>query len=669
MTAVRDRVRDLAATAGWIVLLVSLTLVLGSAFLSPESNWTVRSMVAGFLVLAVVHPPSALLITLALPGFGTILGHMAGVPTLRVTELLIVGSLFGLSVRALPAGSVYREAIVRRISTPVVLFALAVLTSTLVWLRVLQVELMYPSEFLALLFRALSHHYFVQPNEFWLVVSGAVILEGLALCVAVAALCRLDPTFFERGLRMLTLGGAVLAVTSAVKLAEIYIGNPGAIDTLRNTPNGLRISPQIPDFIAAGSYFGLCWVATLGFAIAAGRRGVAWLIAGVPLIVALYLTGSRSVIAAALAGLVVLVLVLIRQRAAAARSLIAFGVVAVVVMVIGYPLWTGRDLSGVMARQSLQVRAELMKTGLRVIETRPLFGVGIDRFHLLAASLASPDLHALFPTRKNPHNDFLRFATELGLLGLALFLWILLIAAREISRALRENRDARLAGLVGGIVAFFVTSMVSNPLMVREVSYVFWIALGLAVGRSTMVQASTRTTAVPTAAAAPSRGLRWAPWPIGLLVGGLLVLSVPVRARQELAETNLSRVSHGLYEWGNDPDGTRSRWSRPEFTLFVDGRALLVEIPLSGIGLRSGVIRQVEIRVDGRLVNRVPVGAEWQHVRTPLPGGPRRESRRLDFVVTPSWIPSKEIEGSDDHRVLGVKVGELKVVMPAEAPR
>jgi hypothetical protein len=94
-----------------------------------------------------------------------------------------------------------------------------------------------------------------------------------------------------------------------------------------------------------------------------------------------------------------------------------------------------------------------------------------------------------------------------------------------------------------------------------------------------------------------------------------------------------------------------------------------VEIPLSGIGLRSGVIRQVEIRVDGRLVNRVPVGAEWQHVRTPLPGGPRRESRRLDFVVTPSWIPSKEIDGSDDHRVLGVKVGELKVVMPAESPR
>lgn len=666
MIAVRDRVRHLAATAGWIALLALLAVVLFSVFLSPDSNRTVRWLLAGFVVLAAARPPAALLITLALPGFGTILAHMAGVPTLRVTELLIIGSLFGCAVRALSPAGPYRAAIASRISTPVVLFALAAATSTVVWLRVVQVELMYPSEFLALLFRFLSRNYFINPDEFWLVVSGAVILEGLALYVVVAALCRVDPTFFERGLRMLTLGGAVLAITSAVKLAEIYIGNPGAIEALRATPNGLRISPQIPDYIAAGSYFGLCWVASLGLALAGGRHRIIWLIAGVPLIVALYLTGSRSVIAAALAGLVVLVLMLIRQRAAAARSLVAFGVLAVVVMVVGYPVWTGRDLSGVMARQSLHVRAELMKTGLRAIETRPLFGVGIDRFHLLAGRLASPDLHALFPARKNPHNDFLRFATELGLVGLAIFVWILAAAARAIWRALRESRDARLAGLVGGIIAFLVTGMVSNPLMVREVSYVFWIALGLAVGHSRILEA-TRDETQSTTATAGRR--RWSSWPVGLLVGALLVLSVPLRARQELADTNLSHVSYGLFEWGNDPDGTRSRWSRPEFTLFVDGRAMLVEIPLSGVPLRSGIPRQVEIRVNGRLFQRVAVGPEWQRIRTPLPGGPRRESWRLDFIVSPPWVPAKEIDGSDDQRVLGVKVGELKVMMPPGAQR
>ena len=669
MTTARDRIRHLAATAGWIAVLVPLALVLLSVFLSPESNWTVRALLAGFMTLAIVQPAAALLITIALVGFGTILAHMLGVPTLRVTEVLIVGSLLGGAVRAL-SGRDARGAISGWISTPVVLFGVAAASSTIVWLRVLQVELMYPSEFLRVLFRFFSHNYFIQPDDFWLVISGAVILEGLALYVIVAAFCRLDTTFFERGLHMLALGGALLAITSAVRLAEIYLGNPGAIETLRATPNGLRISPQIPDYIAAGSYFGLCWVASLGLASASGRRGVGWLVAGLPLIAAVYLTGSRSVIAAALAGLVMLVLMLIRQRAAAARSLVAFGIVAAVVMVIGYPWWTGRDLSGVMARQSLHVRVELAKTGLRVIETRPLFGVGIDRFHLLAGSLASPDLNALFPARKNPHNDFLRFASELGLVGLGLFLWILAAAGRVIWRGLQHGRDARLAGLVGGIIVFLVTSMVSNPLMVREVSFVFWIALGLAVGRSAVLRSPrSDTERAESEPAAPPRRVFRSAWPVGILVGGLLLLSVPLRARQELAETNLSRVSYGLFEWGHDPDGTRSRWSRPEFTLFVDGRARLVEIPMSGIALRSDVIRQVEIRIDGRLVNRVPIGPEWRIVRTPLPGGPRTESWRLDFVVSPPWIPAEEIEGSDDRRLLGVKVGEVKVIMPSGSQR
>jgi O-antigen ligase len=157
-------------------------------------------------------------------------------------------------------------------------------------------------------------------------------------------------------------------------------------------------------------------------------------------------------------GLVALVLLLIRQRATAVRRLVGFGITAAIVMVIGYPWWTGRDLSGVMARQSLHVRAELVKTGLRIIETRPLFGVGIDRFHLLAGSLASADLQALFPARKNPHNDFLRFASELGLVGLGLFLWILARAARRSRRRhpclSRHQHGEQSADGARGVVRF-----------------------------------------------------------------------------------------------------------------------------------------------------------------------------------------------------------------------
>jgi len=665
----RDRVRHLAAAAGWITVILPLAVVLLSVALSPASNWTVRTTLAGFCILAIARLDAALLVTTALVGFGIILSHLAGVPTLRVTEVLVVASLAGCCVRALPHGTPLRRAVTGWISMPIVLFAIAATASTVVWQRVYQVETGYASAYVQALLHVLSRDYFVQPGDFWVLASTAVILEGLALYVVVAALCQVDATFFGRALRMLTLGGAGLAVLSAVRLADILLRNPGAIEALRATSVGLRISPQIPDYIAAGSYFALCWLVALGIAMASPRSRLVWVAAGVPLIAALYLTGSRSVIAAAFVGLVVLVFIVVRQRIAAVRGVVAFAVLAVVVMVLSYSWMIGRDFAGEMARQSLTVREELVRAGLRVIATRPLFGVGIDRFYLLAGGLASPELLALWQGRMNPHNDFLRFGGELGLVGLGLFLWILAGAGRRTWRALQRTRDPRLAGLAAGLVAFLVTSLVSNPLMVREVSYVFWIALGLAVGHSARLQAPRDVPEeVMSGSAGTPRRVSQLRWTIGLLLGGLLVFSVPFRARQELATVDLTRVSYGLFEWGIEPDGTRCRWSGPRATLFVDGRARLVEIPLSGTA-PSGVLQQVEVRVDGRLANRIAVGSEWHRLRTLLPSSPSTAPHRIDLIVSPSWVPAEVIPGHQDRRVLGVRVGEISVIMTSNQGR
>ncbi len=375
-----DRVRHLAATAGWITVILPLAVVLLSVALSPASNWTARTALAGFCLLAIARPDAALLVTAAFVGFGIILSHLAGVPLLRVTEVLVVASIAGCCVRALPHGSPFRRALTGWISVPVVLFAIAAAASTMVWQRVYQVETGYASAYLEALLHFVSRDYFFQTGQFQLLVSTAIILEGLALYVVFAALCQVDATFSGRALRMLALGGAGLAVLSAVRLADILLRNPAAIEALRATSAGLRISPQIPDYIAAGSYFGLCWLVTLGIGLASPRSRLAWVAAGVPLLAALYLTGSRSVIAAALVGLVVLLFTVVRQRTKAARGIVGFAILAVVVMVVSYSWMSGRDVAGETARQSLTVRGELIRAGLRVVAMRPLFGVGIDRF-------------------------------------------------------------------------------------------------------------------------------------------------------------------------------------------------------------------------------------------------------------------------------------------------
>jgi O-antigen ligase len=649
-----------------MLLVLPLSIVLLSVVLSPETNWTVRVALAGFCILAIVRPDYALLAAIALAGFGVILAHLAGVPRLRVTEALVAASLAGCFVRAVPSGSPFREALKGSASPPVLLFGIATAASAIVWQRVHQFETMYPSAYVGALLRFATREYFIDPPGFSGLVSAVVILEGLGLYVAVAALCRMRAAFFERALRMLALGGAGLATMSIVRLAEILLRSPGAIETLRATYAGLRISPQIPDYIAAGSYFSLCWLAALGSAMAAARRErLLWLAAGVPAIGALYLTGSRSVIAAALAGLAAFVIIALRRRLPAARTVVPFAAVAILAMVLGFSWMTGRDVAGETAKQSLIVRRELLLAGMRLMATRPVFGVGIDRFYLLAGAHGSPELHALWQGRMNPHNDFIRFGAELGLVGMALFLWILAGAGKRIWRALGTTGDARLAGVAAGLVAFLVTSMVSNPLMVREVSYVFWMALGLAVGHSARAPGrGDREAGVAPAADRLADRSRRRRWILATVLGAVLLGSIPFRAHRETSELNVAGLTYGLYEWGQERDGTLARWSGPAATVFVDENARLIEIPLRGPS-HDGLPREVNISIDGRPAHRIVVGPAWTRVRLPLPPESAARPRRIDFRISPTWVPADVIPGGD-RRELGVRVGEIRVVASAE---
>jgi O-antigen ligase len=658
-----SRVRDLAVSAGLICVIAVLAVVILSVALLPNASWWVRMMLAGFCILALRRPADALLVTTAFLGFGIILSHLAGLPLLRFTDVLVAGSLGGCAVHGILPGSRFRCAIASRLSPAVVLFAIAAVASTLSWLRVYQIQRGQPSAYLHALFQFAIRDYFVQPGEFWVVVSTVAILQGLALFVVMAACCRIDATFFVRALRMLTVGGAGLAMMSVVRLAEVLVRDPQALAVMRATYDGLRISPQIPDFIAAGSYFSLCWLASLGLAIASVRHRLAWVGVSLPLLAGLYLTGSRSVIGAALVGVVVFAFIsFVRSRAAVSRVVIAVAIVAVVVMIGSFRWMTGRDIAGATARASMSMRVELVRVGLRVIATRPLFGVGIDRFFLVAGTVKSPLLDAVWSSRRNPHNDFLRFAGELGLVGLVLFVWILGSAGGRIWQVLRRASDPLLAALAAGLVAFLITSMVSNPLILREVSYAFWIALGLAVGRAATLWPTGAATGDPitAATATPARVSRSRPV-VMLLMGALLFVSIPFRAKQELTTVDPTRVSYGLSDWDIENDGTRFRWSGPHVTVYVSGRARRVEIPLKGT-LPSAGIQHVTVRLNDRLINDIVVGPDWQRLGIVLLNGDLTKPHRVELDVSPTWVRTDAPSVGEDRTVVGVKVGELNVV-------
>ena len=474
---------------GWITATLILALLLSSTVRSTDLPVAVATLL--LCTVAVAHPEHALLVAIAFAGLGNILRVFVGISTLRVEEIMVLSALFGCSVRRLFDRPGTQRAVVAIIARPVVLFGLTVACSAVVWMRVEQVQTTYPSWYLADLWHSVSTEY-LRMDRFFDVISTAALLESLALYLAVVSMCHRDRTFANRALRMLIVGGAAVATFSVVRLLEIILRNPNAIAMLRATGPGLRISPQIADYIAAAAYFGLCWTTAMGFALQRSRHRVFFVAAALLLLAGLFLTGSRSAVGAAVAGICVLSYLVTRTRNVThRRAVIGAAVVVLAVFAIMFSRLIGHDLTGTTAGESLKVRVELIKVGVDVLETHPLFGVGLDRFFLYLDRFASPQLKAMWFGRLNPHNDFVRTATEFGLVGLVLFVWTLAASARRIAQSWSDGVDARLAGLIGGLTAFLITMFISNPLMVHSVSYVFWTALGLATGEATATRAVT----------------------------------------------------------------------------------------------------------------------------------------------------------------------------------
>jgi hypothetical protein len=68
----------------------------------------------------------------------------------------------------------------------------------------------------------------------------------------------------------------------------------------------------------------------------------------------------------------------------------------------------------------------------------------------------------------------------------------------------------------------------------------------------------------------------------------------------------------------------------------------------------------VEVRIDGRLANRVSIGPDWQRLRTILPPKSSIDPHRIDLIVSPTWIPAEVIPDSHERRPHGVRVGEIR---------
>jgi O-antigen ligase len=76
-------------------------------------------------------------------------------------------------------------------------------------------------------------------------------------------------------------------------------------------------------------------------------------------------------------------------------------------------------------------------------------------------------------------------AIEIGLIGLAVFIWLLVTLIREWYSAYKKTESSYLKalslGLLGGIIAFLTHGMLESSLYTSKGGILFWFMIGLTV--------------------------------------------------------------------------------------------------------------------------------------------------------------------------------------------
>lgn len=202
-------------------------------------------------------------------------------------------------------------------------------------------------------------------------------------------------------------------------------------------------------------------------------RAWAWAVLGVCSL-GLFATYTRAAWLAALVGILVVAGSLGRRALAVAAAVL----VAVVLTVPGVSLRFSDLAEDSTARgepgNSLTWRTEYWGDALDLAATSPITGIGLKQ-------VAAQTLEG-----KQPHNDFLRAYVELGLLGLAAYLWLTWQILATGVRSMRATRagppeDRALAvGYTGAAAGYVLMSLVANLMSQVVVGFYFAAFAGAA---------------------------------------------------------------------------------------------------------------------------------------------------------------------------------------------
>lgn len=296
--------------------------------------------------------------------------------------------------------------------------------------------------------------------------------------------------------------GVISLLAVYQKLTGQFISNPfwAAAETRRITsffayPNavGLYLAPI--SFIILGWSISLKKIKPISSLVLLAMVILSWL--------AIYFAHSEGALAAVVMGLLAIGLL------AGRRSQI---ITILIVVLTGTSLLfmptlnnrlvdklTLRDLSGEIRKQQWQETGKLLADG------RALTGAGLNNYQASIAPYHQDGIFFNFDNIPNfdsvvwasstlqkkywqpveiylyPHNIFLNFWTELGLLGLALFIWIiaksLITTWQTVKLSTKESSRYITLGILAAIITIVIHGLVDVPYFKNDLAALFWIII------------------------------------------------------------------------------------------------------------------------------------------------------------------------------------------------
>jgi len=249
----------------------------------------------------------------------------------------------------------------------------------------------------------------------------------------------------------------VIALGSAAAIYGViqYVASTSAEELLRHRPHG-----SLSHYMTYSGVLMLVICATVARLLFREKEWL-WPAVAIPaLFVALGATLSRNVwIGTAVA---ITALLAMRRRV----LLIALPLVIIVAAAIA-PGSVRERAASIFDRQqaSNRDRVAMLKAGVAMIKDHPLFGVGMNMVPKVYLQYRTDDAvdsaDATGPeTRSHLHNVPMQIAAERGLIALAMWLWFVVVAARDLWRRLKQGTAPAVAAAgFAALIAMLVAGM------------------------------------------------------------------------------------------------------------------------------------------------------------------------------------------------------------------